>query len=356
MRGLKSRRSFPLNGRKMNKVTWTRTSDGMHSDHSDALRYSNSFLSLMCIASTAALAPLGRPLRIHQFELVAGQKLVREVVCRIAGEKDIGIREASVERLCHTGSNLRLFGRVESRQDAQQIIEEFTADEVVVNETVVLLAGIGRIGPETRIQNLQTCSLPCLGIAPDVEVAVNDSTGSEVRIDFKKKVLRMGFEKNASFTDNLRPAVKNGDHDLANHERLRLGAKPLDHLDEQRAILGMPEILSVQGEVGNQESRLLEGTGRSLPHQKPPGVAAVAVGEADAIREVGEFVEPDVCEVMSGFNTVANVLPPEPPIEARDAAGVVEFDEVVRDIRRRFRREHRSGRGGWRDLERLAVP
>src|SRR5215475_1499061 len=163
MRGLKLRRGFPLNGRKMDKVTWTRTSDGMHSDHSDALRYSNSFLSLMCIVSTAALAPLRRPLRIHQPELVAGQTLVREVVCRITGEKDIGIREVSVERLCHAASNRRLF-------------------------------------------------------------------------------------------------------------------------------------------------------------------------------------------------TAADVLPPEPPIEARDAAGVVEFDEVARDIRRRFRREHCSGRGGWRDLERLDAP
>ena len=108
----------------------------------------------MCIVSTAALAPLGRPLRIHQPELVAGQKLVREVVCRIPGEKDIGIREVSVERLRHAASNRSLFGRVESRQDAQQIIEEFTADEVVVYETVVLLAGIGRIGPNTRAHNL----------------------------------------------------------------------------------------------------------------------------------------------------------------------------------------------------------
>src|SRR5262245_46432433 len=41
------------------------------------------------VRPSAALAPLGRPLRIHQFELVAGQKLVREVVCRIAREKDI---------------------------------------------------------------------------------------------------------------------------------------------------------------------------------------------------------------------------------------------------------------------------
>src|SRR5262245_14160254 len=314
------------------------------------------FRSSMFLVSAAVLAPLGRPLRIHQPELVAGQKLVREVVCRIAGEKGISVREVSVERLCHAGSNYRLFGRVESRQDAQQIIEEFTADEVVVNEAVVLLAGIGSIGPETRIQSLQTCLLPCLGIAPDVEVAVNDSTGSEVRIDLKKKVLRMGFEKDAPFTDNLRPAVENGDHYLADHERLRLGAQPLDHLDEQRAILGMLEIPSVQGEVGNQESRLLEGTGSSLPYQKTPGGATVAVDEAKAIRQVGEFVEPDVCEVVSGFNTVADVLPPEPPIEARDAAGVLEFDEVACDIRRRFLREHCPGRGGWSDLERLAAP
>src|SRR5215470_16664532 len=160
----------------------------------------------MFLVSAGALAPLGRPLHIHQPELVAGQKLVREVVCRIAWEKDVGVREVSVERLRHAASNHRLFGRVESRQDARQIIEEFTAYEVVVNETVVLLAGIGRIGPDTRIQNLQACLLPRLGVAPDVEVAVNDSTRSEVRIDLEKKVLRMGFEKDASFTDDFRPA------------------------------------------------------------------------------------------------------------------------------------------------------
>src|SRR5437867_2970484 len=106
----------------------------------------------------------------------------------------------------------------------------------------------------------------------------------------------MGFEKDASFTDNLSPAFKNRDHDLADHERLRFGAQPLNHLDEQRAILGMLEIPSVQGEVGNQVSRPPEWTGNSLSHQKSPGVAAVAVDEADAIREEGEFVEPDVCE------------------------------------------------------------
>src|SRR5262245_2422848 len=166
----------------------------------------------------------------------------------------------------------------------------------------------------------------------------------------------MGFKKDTPFTDNLRPAVKNRDHDLADNERLRFGAQPLNHLDEQRAIFGMLEIPSVQGEVWNQESRPPEWTWSSLPHQKPPGRGPFAVGEAEAIREVGEFIELDVCEVASGFNTVADVLPPEPPIEARDAARVVEFDEVAPDIRRRFRREHCSGRGGWRDLERLAAP
>src|SRR5262245_50733452 len=118
----------------------------------------------------------------------------------------------------------------------------------------------------------------------------------------------------------------------------------------------MLEIPSVQGEVGNQESRLLEWTGSSLPHQKTPGVAAVAIYKAEAIRKISEFVEADMRKVASGFNTVADVLPPEPPIEARDAAGVVEFDEVAGDIRRRFHREHCPGRGGWGDLERLAAP
>jgi hypothetical protein len=34
-RGLKFRRRFPLNGREIDKVTWTRTSDGMRSDHNE---------------------------------------------------------------------------------------------------------------------------------------------------------------------------------------------------------------------------------------------------------------------------------------------------------------------------------
>src|SRR5262249_57585389 len=97
-------------------------------------------------------------------------------------------------------------------------------------------------------------------------------------------------------------------------------------------------------------------TWSSLPHQKPPGGAAVAVGEAETIREVGEFVEPDVCEVVSGVNTVADVLPPEPPIEARDAAGGGGVDEGGGGICRRFRREYFLGRAALSPLHRPPPP
>src|SRR5262245_49588680 len=148
---------------RISLTTWTLrparrpTSSGIFNTRAFAHPTPYTFGNAPCTppnVNAQALAPLGYPLRIHQPELVAGQKLVREVVCRIAGEKDVGVGEVSVERLCHAASNRRLFSRVESRQDAQQIIVEFTPDEMVVNEAVVLLAGIGRIWTDTGAQNL----------------------------------------------------------------------------------------------------------------------------------------------------------------------------------------------------------
>ena len=71
----------------------------------------------------------------------------------------MGIRKVPVECLRDAVSNGTLLGRVEARQDSQQITEEFAADEVVVNEAVVLLAGIRRVGSDTRTQLLETCWL-----------------------------------------------------------------------------------------------------------------------------------------------------------------------------------------------------
>src|SRR5438874_7949440 len=125
----------------------------------------------------------------------------------------MGIGKVAVECLRDAVSNRTFLGRVETRQDSQQITEEFTANEVVVNETVVLLAGIGRVGSDRRTQDFKTGPLSGRAIDPHVKVAVNDAAGPEVPIDLQKKVLRVRFQQDAPFTDDPGPALENGDHD-----------------------------------------------------------------------------------------------------------------------------------------------
>jgi hypothetical protein len=55
----------------------------------------------------------------------------------------MGIREVPVECPRDAVWNCTLLGQVVARQDSQQVTEELATDEVVVNETVVLLPGIG---------------------------------------------------------------------------------------------------------------------------------------------------------------------------------------------------------------------
>src|SRR5438093_1322038 len=99
------------------------------------------------------------------------------------------------------------------------------ADEAIVHETAVLLAGKGRGRSETRTQDFETCPLPDLGIDPHVEVAVNDATGPEILINLEENILRMGLQKDPSFTEDPGPALENRNHDLVDHERLRFGAQ-----------------------------------------------------------------------------------------------------------------------------------
>ena len=105
----------------------------------------------------------------------------------------------------------------------------------------------------------------------------------------------------------------------------------------------MFKISCVEREAGNQEPPRLERTRNALPHQKSPRVMTVAKNESEYVREVCELLELDMRDITGDRYTIVNIQAPEPPIEARDAPGIVELDEVSGNIARSFRREHRSG-------------
>ena len=73
----------------------------------------------------------------------------------------MGIGKVAVECLRDAVSNRTLLGRVEARQDSQQITEEFTANEVVVNETVVLLARKGSVAADAGVLGSTRVTAPC---------------------------------------------------------------------------------------------------------------------------------------------------------------------------------------------------
>src|SRR5439155_1274311 len=117
----------------------------------------------------------------------------------------------------------------------------------------------------------------------------------------------------------------------------------------------MLEISTIEGEAGNQEPGPLKGTRNHLPHQKPPRVIAIAKRESEHIWEVREPPKVDMGDILGDCDAVVDVLAPEPAVEARDAAGIVELDEMMRNIARAFQREHCPGRGSGGDPNRLAA-
>src|SRR5207247_2084079 len=112
----------------------------------------------------------------------------------------------------------------------------------------------------------------------------------------------------------------------------RLDTQTLDHLHQERWMSTVFEISGVEGEVGNHESTLLIRPRNSLPDQKPPGVAAIGVGEAKRVGKVGEAIEADVRQLTRAFDAVMDVLPPQPSIESRDAARIVQLEEMGGNI------------------------
>src|SRR5262249_54525129 len=96
----------------------------------------------------------------------------------------------------------------------------------------------------------------------------------------------------------------------------------------------------VEREVGNQEPSLVKRTRDFLAEQKSPRIAAVCERESERVGQIGELVRVDVFEIARRIDAVANVLPPEPAIEPRNAARVVQLDEVVRNVVSRSDREN----------------
>ena len=140
----------------------------------------------------------------------------------------------------------------------------------------------------------------------------------------------------------------------AGSQALRLCVQAFDQLNQQRWILGMFKISCVEREAGNQEPPRLERTRNALPHQKSPRVMTVAKNESEYVREVCELLEMDLRDIMGDRYTIMDIQAPEPPIEARYAAGIMEHDKVRQNISGVFQREHGPRRGSGSDADCLA--
>src|SRR5438477_6873532 len=108
-----------------------------------------------------------------------------------------------MERLCHAPFHYAFRCSAELFQDAKQITEQFTSNEVVIDEAVMLLDCVGRVVLDPRIEkwHFQTHS-PSGGVVdPHIEIAMDHAAGPEVLIDFEEDVLGMGLQEQASFLD-----------------------------------------------------------------------------------------------------------------------------------------------------------
>src|SRR5439155_12309617 len=93
-----------------------------------------------------------------------------------------------------------------------------------------------------------------------------------------------------------------------------------------------------------------------LPNQKSPSAVAAAVKKAERVGKIGEPIQADVRHIAGGFDAVKNVFPSQPPVEARDAARVMELDEVMRNISIRGCGKDGPRGSGRRHLDWVAAP
>src|SRR6266516_346851 len=123
---------------------------------------------------------------------------------------------------------------------------------------------------------------------------MDDPPWPEVLIDLDQGVLRVGLQEKPSLAEYLRPTFHDRDHDLIDHERLRVYAQAFDHLHEERRVLGMADVSRVEREARNQEAPRPKRTRNTLPHQKSPREIPVAKDEPEHLRQIRELLEPDM--------------------------------------------------------------
>jgi len=139
---------------------------------------------------------------------------------------------------------------------------------------------------------------------------MNDPMRPEVIIDLKENVLSVGFHEDSALPHDSGPALNNRYHDLVYDEGLRLHLQAFDDLHEQRGGIRILKIACIEREIRDQEPLLLVRTRNPFPDEKPPGVASIAVGKAEGVREIGERFVLYVRDVSRAFDAVINVLEP----------------------------------------------
>src|SRR5437762_3320595 len=106
---------------------------------------------------------------------------------------------------------------------------------------------------------------------------MDQAPGAKALIDFEQDVLGVRLQEQAPFAHGFGPTFHDWDHNIVDHERLRLSPQPLAHLDEQWGIVGALEVAAIQRKVRNQEPWLLRCRARRrLTDEKSPSAIAAA--------------------------------------------------------------------------------
>ena len=70
----------------------------------------------------------------------------------------------------------------------------------------------------------------------------------------------------------------------------------LDHLNEQRRIVGLLEVPAEERETGNEGPVRLERARDSLSYEEPPSVMAVAKDESECVRKIRKLFLLDLAQ------------------------------------------------------------
>ena len=214
-------------------------------------------------------------------------------------------------------------------QNLQQVIEEFPAYKVVINNAVVLLRWIvgNSIAEKGHFQAKPSSRFK---VNPHIEIAVNNAPWHEIFSDLKQRILRMRFKQKTPLTRCFRPALNDGDHNVFERKGNGVGPDMFDHLRQQWRMTWLHQVAAIQGEAGNQKAAFQRWARYDFPHQKSPSVVPFAEYHAQFVRKIGEVVMLDVAGLPGSCNAVANVQPAQFAIEARDVLGIMQLQEMRR--------------------------